>query len=65
MQYERAPLPNHGTMENYTTLFLVVAGVLCWILLVTIWVSFGFLTATIGAFVANRLIPTRQEPDLD
>ncbi len=63
MSDERHQLPGHGSMEDYTMPFLIVAGVLCWIALVVIWVIFGIVGAAISAFAVDRVIPNPPETD--
>lgn len=56
---ERPPLPGAGYMEDYTLPFLVVAGVLCYIVLFALWAVFGFpFTATV-ALLTDRLLLAR------
>jgi hypothetical protein len=57
MHHERPNLPGHGQpVEDYTVPFLIVAGVLCWIVLVVIWAIWGILGATISAVAADRIM---------
>ncbi len=57
--HSRPPLPGEGYMEDYTTPFLVVAGVLCYVVLFTLWVLFGLpFTATL-AFLTDRFLLAR------
>lgn len=44
-------------MEDYTTAFLVVAGVLCFLALFIIWATWGYPIALLTAFFANRAMP--------
>lgn len=53
---DRPPLPGAGYLEDYTAPFLVVAGVLCFIALFTIWTLFGLPVAVLVALLADRLI---------
>ena len=50
-------------MEDYTTPFLIVAGILCWMGLVVMWVLFGILGATLSAVAADRIIPRPEKTD--
>ncbi len=63
MSDQRHQLPGHGTMEDYTTPFLIVAGILCWMGLVVMWVLFGILGATLSAVAADRIIPRPEKTD--
>jgi hypothetical protein len=57
MHHERPNLPGHGQpVEDYTVPFLIVAGVLCWIVLVVIWAIWGILGATISAVAADKIM---------
>lgn len=57
---ERPNLPGHGQpVEDYTVPFLIVAGILTWIALVFIWAFWGMLGAVLGAFAADRAMPSR------
>ena len=53
----RPPLPGAGYVENYTTPFLVVSAVLCYIALLALWIAFGLPAALIAALVADRVLP--------
>ena len=53
---DRPPFPGTGHVENYTTPFLIVAGVLCYIALLTLWIVFGLPLVLIGADFADRVI---------
>ena len=50
----RPNLPGHGTMEDYTTPFLVVFGVILWIGLVVIWGLYELLGAVLSAYLIER-----------
>ena len=55
--HKRPDLPGHlQPVEDYTTPFLIVFGVLVWIALVATWAGFGMLGAIAGAFLADRAI---------
>lgn len=41
---------------NYTNAFLVSAAVLCMMILTTIWVVWGFLTALLISFATDRYL---------
>jgi len=56
-QGKRPPLPCAGYMENYTVPFLVVSAVLCYLLLLILWVIFGLPFTLIAAFIVDRFIP--------
>ncbi len=53
---DRPPLPGAGYMEDYTVPFLVMAGVLCFILLFVIWAAFGFAAAVGLAYLTDRFL---------
>ncbi len=59
----RSDLPCAGRVEDYTTPFLVVAGVLCYIILLALWILIGFPATLVGAFLADRII-TRYQSNL-
>ena len=51
---DRPPLPGAGHVEDYTTPFLVVTGLLCYIGLVVLWALFGLPLVVIGTLLATR-----------
>ena len=55
--HERAPLPGAGYVEDYTTPFLVVAGVLCFLFLFALWAAWGLGAPLVFGFLADRLMP--------
>lgn len=56
---QRPPLPGAGYLENYTTPFLVVAGVLCFVALFAVWAVFGMPFTVVLALLADRFLLRR------
>lgn len=52
----RPPLPGAGTMENYTTPFLVVFGVILFVILLGVKATYGLPAALLLAIVSDRII---------
>jgi len=52
----RPPLPGAGYVEDFTTPFLVVTGVLTFFILCTIWAVAGWPMAVLTAFAVDRLL---------
>lgn len=53
---DRPPLPGAGHAENYTTPFLIAAGLLCYIGLVMLWAILGLPLVVAGAVLAGRVM---------
>lgn len=53
---DRLDLPCAGHVENYTIPFLIVAGVLCYIGLLTLWIMVGLPATLVGAYLADRMV---------
>jgi hypothetical protein len=58
-QEDRAPLPGAGYLEDYTGPFLVVAGVLCFIVLFALWAAWGLPVVIVLSVLADRLLLRR------
>ena len=56
---DRPPLPGAGYLEDYTTPFLIVAGMLCFVALFALWAVFGLPFTVVLAFFADRLFLNR------
>lgn len=56
---ERAPLPGSGYLEDYTAPFLVTAGVLCFMALITLWALFGLPFVLFAALAVDRVFLNR------
>ncbi|MDF0599935.1 hypothetical protein P1J78_04250 [Psychromarinibacter sp. C21-152] len=56
----RPPLPGAGLMEDYTMPFLVVAGVLCFLVLLVLWAWLGLPAVIILAAVADWMLRRKQ-----
>jgi hypothetical protein len=54
---DRPPLPGAGRMENYTGPFLVVAGVLCFVMLFALWAAWGLPAVLALAALVNWALP--------
>ncbi len=48
--------PGARQVENYTTPFLIVSGVLCYVGLLVLWAVFGLPATLFSAYLADRLI---------
>jgi len=64
MQYDkdsdsRPPLPGAGQLEDYTTAFLVVFGLLIFIALFSVWARFGLPFTVVLALMADRFLLRR------
>ena len=53
---QRPPLPGAGYLENYTGAFLVVAGMLCFVALFTLWAVFGLPFTVVTALLTERML---------
>ncbi len=49
----RPPLPCEGRAEDYTAAFLVVAGLLCFLVLMMLWARWGMPATMICAALAE------------
>ena len=58
-RHDRPPLPGAGYMEDYTTPFLVVAGMLCFVGLFAVWAAFGLPFTVTLALLTDRLFLNR------
>ncbi len=56
---DRPPLPGDGYLEDYTIPFLVMAGILTFILLFVIWAAWGFAAAVGLSVLADRFLLAR------
>ena len=54
---DRPQLPGAGRVEDYTTPFLIVAGMLCYVALFTLWAMCGLPVALVSAVLVDRVIP--------